>query len=474
MTRPNRYLTRVWRSAVGFPAHKKLDAAKNAFRSAVGKRFAIDPDTELFPQLKTILSEGRMSRMNAAAFVCINSNEHEASKFNRLGFLKKFLDLYTADSWQECAEIEEYKEGSGPYKYLQTIGSGTLNHTSKMEHIKEYCWLRDVNHATRPGYLESLLRRSYHIATQSIEHVLAYYNKEAAAALDLADKEEEKRAKLEGRKAQKDLMAMPKDVFLPMLRKAKKAGNLSDTQCAMMLMFILHSREKRHDGESYIKHPVAVAKLVEKHGAKFLWNNEEQLWMATLAALLHDAWEENDIDSIRDDLEGLLPEPVIKAVEALHKKEGEAYFDYLQRVACNRLAAVVKICDLNNNSSDMDLEKNKGSAKQAYVYTIAANYMKFRLENPKNDISVEDFVRRTELCSDEVFKEIDGIAESKDKIDENGKVIKAAKKVAAAKFLHLKLALTGVVSAKDILEDKPDNAHSRGKENPPLHPRPDV
>lgn len=473
MTRSNR-LNRAWRSAVGFPAHKMRDTYENALRATAGRRFAIDPYAELFPQLITILSQGRMTRMNAAAFICINSNEHETSKFNRLGFLKKFLDLYTADTWQECAQIEEYKEGSGSYKYLQTIGSGTLNHTSKMEHIKEYCWLRDVNHATRPGFLESLLRRSYHIATHSIEHVLSYSNKEAAAALDLADEEEEKRAKLEGRKAQKDLMAMPKVDFLPMLRKAKRAGDLSDTQCAMMLMFILHSREKRHDGESYIKHPVAVAKLVEKYGADFLWNDEEQLWMATLAALLHDAWEENNIDSIRKDLEGLLPEPVIKAVEALHKKEGEGYFKYLQRVAGNRLASVVKICDLNNNSSDMDLEKNKGSAKQAYVYTIAANYMKFRLENPKDDISVEDFVRRTGLCSDEVFKEIDEIAESKDTIDENGKIIKADKKLAATKFRHLKVALTGVVSAKDILEDSPDNANPRREEDPSLHPRPDV
>lgn len=468
----------------------ELEALRIAFHIAVGKRFAIPLD-DLFPILESVLKQGRMTRMNAAAFICINSNEHETSRFSRLKFLKQFMKLYTATTWQECAEIEGIKEDLdiySDYNIIKDMGGGDDKEQdpAKLENVKAFCWLRDVNHATRPKLWETVYNLTQHVSSMSIQSVLSCYNEKAAASLDLADKQEKRRAKLENREEKKDLMALPKGDFLPLLRTAKKVGTLSETQSAMMLMFILHSREKRHDGTSYIIHPVSVAKLVAEHGGQFLGNDEKLIWMATLVAMLHDAWEENNIESIREDLEGLVPEGVIDAVAALHKKEGENYFDYLKRVANNPLAAVVKLCDLKNNSEDMDLENNIGSSKQAIVYNIASNYMKFRLENPDLEMSVENYVEDYTGLTAEEFERINIIAESKDKIilgqdEESNPIIvadiKAAKKRPASDFSSLQAALIRVKlpSAKDVFKEVDSfNAHSRGKENPPLHPRPDV
>jgi hypothetical protein len=183
-----------------------------------------------------------------------------------------------------------------------------------------------------------------------------------------------------------------------------------------------------------------------------------------------------DISSIKKDIGDLLPIEVTEAIIALHKQEGETYFAYLQRLALNPLARVVKLCDLTNNTSDMDLAKNQGSAKQAYVYNIAANYMQFRIDNPKEDISVEEFVRCTNLCSEANFQKINEIADSKDSLDEKGQEIRALKKRPAVHFPHLQAALRGVVSAKDILfkKDEQTYAHPRREEDAPLYSRSNV
>jgi len=345
LTDPNelsRTFDRAAYSRFVFPAFKMAFTLKRAFRSAVGQQFAINPDV-LFPKLEKILEAGRMSPMNASAFICVNSNGHETSRHNPVKFLKNFLALYSAKTWQECCEIEgikqiaPQKEMRRDYELIHAIGLSNRPLTERLERIKAFCWVRDLDIATRPiNRFFALFNSGRHIPRTDVYNVLNKYNKEAADALNAADK-------LKPKGEKKDLTALPKDEYLPLMRIAAEKGNLSHTQCAIMMMFILHSRQERNGGGTYISHPVAVAKLVIENGSKYLGHSEGRVWMAAMVALLHDGWEENGIENIGDDLRGLLPVEVIEAVQCLHKPDGEDYFAYLQRIAKNPLAATVKL-----------------------------------------------------------------------------------------------------------------------------------
>lgn len=68
-----------------------------------------------------------------------------------------------------------------------------------------------------------------------------------------------------------------------------------------------------------------------------------------IIALLHDVVE--DTQYTLEDLKNLgFSDEIIEAVDALSKRSGEAYQDYLNRVAANPRATRVKIADLRHNS----------------------------------------------------------------------------------------------------------------------------
>ena len=93
-------------------------------------------------------------------------------------------------------------------------------------------------------------------------------------------------------------------------------------------------------GRPYLLHPLRVMERLK--------TEEERM-----TALLHDVVEDSAITL--DDLrrEGFSAE-VVAAVDALSKREGEAYPGYLARVEQNPLARRVKIADLEDN---MDLRR---------------------------------------------------------------------------------------------------------------------
>jgi (p)ppGpp synthase/HD superfamily hydrolase len=88
-------------------------------------------------------------------------------------------------------------------------------------------------------------------------------------------------------------------------------------------------------GEAYINHPEHVAAQVEGDEAKAVG------W-------LHDVVE--DTSYTLDDLRAAgLSAEVVEAVEAMTRRPGERYFDYVRRAAANPLARVVKEADLRHN-----------------------------------------------------------------------------------------------------------------------------
>ena len=98
-----------------------------------------------------------------------------------------------------------------------------------------------------------------------------------------------------------------------------------------------HAGQKDRGGASYILHPIRLMIQMDSEDAM-------------MAAVLHDVVEDSvwTLDDLRK--EGFSNE-VLKAVDSLtHKdKEGENYWDYIQRAKSDPIAIKVKLSDLVDN-----------------------------------------------------------------------------------------------------------------------------
>ena len=109
--------------------------------------------------------------------------------------------------------------------------------------------------------------------------------------------------------------------------------NLIET--SLLIALQAHAGKTDKAGREYILHPLRVM-------AKMQTDAE----MST--ALLHDVVEDSDITAEQLLAEGIPPE-VVEAVQYLTKKEGEEYLELVARAKQNRLAAKVKIADIEDN-----------------------------------------------------------------------------------------------------------------------------
>lgn len=105
---------------------------------------------------------------------------------------------------------------------------------------------------------------------------------------------------------------------------------------AFMVAYKAHKGQKDKAGKAYILHPVCVA--MHTKGVK-----------RKTVALLHDVVE--DTETTINDLQQLgFNKEIVEAVQAITKKNGERYADYLKRVKANKIAKDVKLADLEHNS----------------------------------------------------------------------------------------------------------------------------
>lgn len=115
---------------------------------------------------------------------------------------------------------------------------------------------------------------------------------------------------------------------------------MSNLQRALEIAVESHKNQKQKDGTPYALHPIRLSMSLQ---------SEEQ----KIVALLHDVVE--DTDWTFDDLVGEgFSETVIEALRLLTHTDGSPYEDYVERLASNPLAKVVKIADLTDN---MDLKR---------------------------------------------------------------------------------------------------------------------
>jgi (p)ppGpp synthase/HD superfamily hydrolase len=110
---------------------------------------------------------------------------------------------------------------------------------------------------------------------------------------------------------------------------------MPDIERAIGLAVEAHRGQKDRNGRAYILHPLTLMMKMD---------TEQEM----MTAVLHDVVEDTSWTLAGLAGEGF-PAEVVEAVDALSKREGEAYDDYIDRLSHNPLAVKVKVADLVDN-----------------------------------------------------------------------------------------------------------------------------
>ena len=123
-----------------------------------------------------------------------------------------------------------------------------------------------------------------------------------------------------------------------------------------------HKGQTDKAGNEYYLHPVYVASIVDGR------------YYELLTALLHDVVEDTGVSLFDLEVMGY-PYPVIEAVDAISRRQGESRDSYIERVNKNFIAKKVKLADLTHNMmidripnpTNKDFEKRE-KYKEEYKY----------------------------------------------------------------------------------------------------------
>ena len=115
--------------------------------------------------------------------------------------------------------------------------------------------------------------------------------------------------------------------LLNVIEKNEKNYDLEKIKSAFVYAAELHAGQFRLSGEPYICHPVSVAVIVAELGLDT---------DSICAALLHDTVEDTPLTI--HDIEAAFGPETAAAVDAISRREDEAWSDYLDRVAVNPIA----------------------------------------------------------------------------------------------------------------------------------------
>ncbi len=96
-----------------------------------------------------------------------------------------------------------------------------------------------------------------------------------------------------------------------------------------------HCGQKDKSGMPYILHPLRVMQRCDTVDEK-------------IVAILHDTIEDTDI-TVEKLLDEGFPSYIVEAIDAVSRKEGESYEDFVRRSSMNELGKRVKINDLLDN-----------------------------------------------------------------------------------------------------------------------------
>ena len=142
---------------------------------------------------------------------------------------------------------------------------------------------------------------------------------------------------------------------------------MSTLGTAILTAAKVHEKQRDRGGKSYILHPIRIMMRLR--------TDDEELMSI---AVLHDAVEDSDGELTLNTLRQLgFSERVVSAVEALTKRDGEDYEDFIRRCAMNPDAKKVKREDIRDNS---DVTRLKGLREKDFrrleKYCKAYEYLK--------------------------------------------------------------------------------------------------
>lgn len=100
-----------------------------------------------------------------------------------------------------------------------------------------------------------------------------------------------------------------------------------------------HNGQYDKSGLPYIHHPIAVMVACQKHGID-----------AMIAAVLHDVVEDTDALDLND-IDHYFGAKVVRAVDAVTRREGETYRAFIERAKNDPIGRLVKIEDIWHNLS---------------------------------------------------------------------------------------------------------------------------
>lgn len=138
---------------------------------------------------------------------------------------------------------------------------------------------------------------------------------------------------------------------------------------AIVIATTVHKDQFDKAGAPYILHPL------------FIMNQMPTLY-EKIVAILHDVVEDSHVtlDELKDTYN--FETKVVRAVEALTRKENESYMDFIKRACKNKIAREVKLKDLRHNLTASRLkeitikdQQRIDKYKKAYDY-ILKNYYK--------------------------------------------------------------------------------------------------
>lgn len=117
--------------------------------------------------------------------------------------------------------------------------------------------------------------------------------------------------------------------------------------------------------QPYITHPVAVAKLIlDAYGMHS---------HLIIPALLHDCVEDTTVTLDGLDAAGFHPDDV-DTVDAVSRRHGEVYMDFVRRAAEHVNGRIVKLADNTHNLSGLRPgDPREGRYRRARVILVAAN-----------------------------------------------------------------------------------------------------
>jgi len=110
-----------------------------------------------------------------------------------------------------------------------------------------------------------------------------------------------------------------------------------------------HLGQLDKSGEAYILHPLRVmrALIIDNNGDQDGGFFSDGFFNLLAVGLLHDVVE--DTPMTIEILSPHFPCDVVDAIDAISRRDGETYSEYIERVAANPIATRVKIADIHDN-----------------------------------------------------------------------------------------------------------------------------